>query len=270
MRITLASGLAVEYDDAGQGPVVVLLHAFPLSRAMWRPQIEALRDRYRILAPDLRGFGGTGPFDGPPSIAQMADDVAGLLDALPIRGPVVLGGLSMGGYVALAFARRQAGRLHGLILADTKAEADSAEAKANRDRMIAFAQAHPVGDVLEQLLPRLLGEQTRASRPEVVEEVRRIALAQSSTGIVAALAALRDRPDATAGLGAIARPTLVVVGSEDVLTPPSVAQAMAAAIRGARLSLISGAGHLANLERPDAFNVAVRGFLDSLPVLPTD
>jgi pimeloyl-ACP methyl ester carboxylesterase len=264
MRASLGPNACLEYGDAGDGPVVVLLHAFPLCRAMWRPQVEALAPAYRLVTPDLRGFGGSSPFDTVPSVDAMADDVATLLDDLRVSGPVVVGGLSMGGYVSLAFARRHPGRLRGLILADTKAEPDTAEARANRDKTIAFAREHPAADVAEPMIPKLLGDQTRAKRPEVTEEVRRIALAQSPGGIIGALQALRDRPDATPGLGRIAVPTLVLVGSEDVLTPPSQAQAMVAAIRGSRLALISGAGHLANLEQPAAFNAALHAFLDCL------
>ena len=264
MKTYIANNAVVEYDDAGHGLPVVLLHAFPLSRALWRPQREALKDTYRVLTPDLRGFGGTSPFDGPPSVERMADDVAALLDALKINVPVVLGGLSMGGYVALAFARRHAGRLRGLILADTKAEADTPEAKANRDKMIAFAGANAPGQVADQMLPKLLGDTTRAERPAVAEEVKALASAQTPAGIIDGLRALRDRPDATPGLGRIAVPTLVVVGGEDTLTPPDVARTLAAGIPGARLVVIEGAGHLANLERPETFNDALRSFLETL------
>jgi pimeloyl-ACP methyl ester carboxylesterase len=265
MRTKLASGAVVEYEDVGTGRPLVLLHAFPLARGMWRPQVAAFAPAYRVLAPDLRGFGGTTPFDGSPSVDQMADDVAELLDAVAIAGPVVLGGLSMGGYVALAFVRRHAGRLRGLILADTRADADSREGKANRDRLIVFARSHPVGDVVGEVLPKLLGDTTRARRPEVVEEVRRMASVQSAEGIIGALQALRDRPNSTPLLAGIRVPTLVLVGSEDVLTPPAVAQAMAAAIPDARLARIEWAGHLANLEQPEAFNVALRSYLGGLP-----
>lgn len=264
MKTFLANGLLIEYDEVGRGLPVVLLHAFPLARGLWRPQVEALANEYRLIVPDLRGFGGTSPFDGPPSVERMADDVAGLLDAINQRGPVVLGGLSMGGYVALAFARRHAARLRGLLLADTKAEADTPEARANRDKMIEFAQSHTAAEVVEQLLPKLLGDETRAKRPEVVDEVRNLASAQKPTAIIEALRALRDRPDATPELGRIVVPTLIVVGAEDTLTPPDVAQAMASRIPNARLEVIAGAGHLANLERPDAFNAALRSFLQAI------
>lgn len=265
MKVQVETGGWVEYDAVGQGKPVVLLHAFPLSRAMWRPQVEALQGECRLLVPDLRGFGGTSPFPGTPSVEAMADDVAALLRALAIVEPVVVGGLSMGGYVALAFARRHAPRLRALILADTRAEPDTPEGKANRNQTIAFAQAHSAAEVIGSMLPKLLGEETRRDRPEVAEEVRRIAAAQSPAAIVAALQALRDRPDARPGLGAVRVPTLVVVGSEDTLTPPAMAQTLAAGMAGAQLVTIAGAGHLSNLEQPAAFNEAVRSFLRGLP-----
>jgi 3-oxoadipate enol-lactonase len=264
MKAQITTTTTMAYDDAGKGRPVVLLHAFPFSRAMWRPQVEALRDDHRVLTPDLRGFGGTSPFEQAPSVEQMADDVAGLLDTLKLGEPVVLGGLSMGGYVALAFARRNPSRLRALILADTRAEPDNAEGKANRDKLIAFAQRHTPRDVIDSVMPKMVSAETRSQRPEVVEEVRRIASAQTPAGIVGALQALRDRPDATASLGALRVPTLVLVGSEDALTPPAMSETLATGIAGARLVKIPGAGHLSNLEQPAAFNAAVRSFLQSL------
>jgi pimeloyl-ACP methyl ester carboxylesterase len=245
--------------DRGSGPTVVLLHAFPLSRQMWEPQVATLSDRYRVVAPDLYGFGDTPLPQGGWTVDSMADAVAGLVD-----GPVVLGGLSMGGYVALAFARRHPGRLRGLILADTKAEADGPEARAARDKMIALANEKGTAAVVDEMVPKLLGATTRKSRPEVEKEVRRIGSAQSAGGVAAALAALRDRPDATPGLGNIRVPTLVVVGVEDGVTPPDAARKLAAGIPGATLEEIPAAGHLSNLEDPAAFTAAVRRFLDGL------
>jgi 3-oxoadipate enol-lactonase len=259
---TSASG--VTFLDAGKGPPVLLLHAFPLSSAMWRPQIESLRNDYRVVAPDLRGFGSTLGFTGDPSVDQMADDAAALLDELKIQAPVVVGGLSMGGYVALAFARRHASRLRALILADTQAGADDATAAANRDKMIDFASKNPSPAVIERMMPVALCAITVAKRPEVVGAVRRIASLQAPAGIVGALLALRDRPDATPNLKEIAVPTLVIVGREDALTPPAVAEKLTAGIRGARLVVLENAGHYSNLEQPEGFNEAVRTFLASL------
>ena len=264
MRSQLSESTSIEYDDVGQGKPIVLLHAFPLCRAMWRPQVAALQSDLRVLVPDLRGFGGTSPFASTPSVEQMADDILGLLDVLAIKQPVILGGLSMGGYVAFAFARKYPSRLRALILADTRAEADSPEAKANREVLIAFAETHTSRDVIDQMLPRLIGQNTRTRCPEVEEEVRRLGAAQTPKGIVAALQALRDRPNALSVLPSIQVPTLVLVGSEDALTPPSVSQTLAAGIRGARLKIVNGAGHLANLEQPEAFNEAMATFLKSL------
>jgi pimeloyl-ACP methyl ester carboxylesterase len=265
MRNQVSAQGMISFDDVGAGSPVVLLHAFPLARTMWAPQIEALQDAYRLIVPDLPGFGGSRGFSGPPSLDRMADEVAELLDELKVTERVVLGGLSMGGYTALAFARRHAGRLRGLILADTKAEADDAEGKANRDRLIAFASQNTARAVLDQMIAKLVGAETMARRPEVVETIRQIAEGQTSEGIIGALQAMRDRPDSGPSLSAIGVPALVVVGEQDALTPPTVAESLAARIRGAKLVRLEGAGHLSNLERPDLFNTAVRSFLQELP-----
>ena len=262
--IQVSADGTVSFADVGSGPAVVLLHAFPLAGAMWRPQVEALKDAYRVITPDLPGFGGSVALTGAPSVEAMADAVARLLDELRLPGPVALGGLSMGGYVALAFARRHAARLRALILADTRAEPDDEAGRANRDRLITFAADNPAGAVLEQMLPKLVSARTLAQRPEVVAEVRAIAQAQAPAGIIGALRGLRDRPDAGPALGAIAVPTLVLVGSDDALTPPSMAEKLARGIPGARLVTIEGAGHLSNLERPEAFNAALRYFLQEV------
>lgn len=255
----------MEYEDAGRGRPLVLLHGFPLTQAMWQPQIAALQGGYRVIAPSLRGFGGTDAFTGTPSMDQMADDVAALLDQLSIREPITLGGLSMGGYVVLAFARRHAARLRALILADTRSGPDSAEGKANRDRVIAFMHDHSAADLLEDMLPKLVNAETRTHRPAVVAEIRRIAASQSPAAIIAALQALRDRPDSTPLLSQISVPTLVLIGSDDTLTPPAAADELAAGITGARRVTIPDAGHLSNLEQPEHFNQEIRAFLEALP-----
>jgi pimeloyl-ACP methyl ester carboxylesterase len=263
MKDEVSAG-GMSFDDLGDGPAVVLLHAFPLARAMWRPQVEALKADYRLIVPDLRGFGGSAGFADGMSVETLADDVAALLDELKVPGPVVLGGLSMGGYVALAFARRHPARLRGLVLADTKADPDDAEGRANRDRLIAFAQNNTARAVIDQMLPKLLGVDTTARHSEVVEEVRAIGSRQAAAGIVSALKALRDRPDANTGLSAIAVPTLVIVGRDDTLTPPAKSEAMAATVPNARLVVLDGAGHLSNLEQPERFNAALRSFLQAI------
>jgi pimeloyl-ACP methyl ester carboxylesterase len=227
---------------------------------MWLPQVEALRDVYRVIAPDLPGFG-----DSPPSVSAsidaFADAVAAHLDDKEITGPVTVGGLSMGGYVALAFARRHPARLAALVLADTKAEADDATARANRDRMIVLASSQPASAVVEQMLPKLLGPVTQRDNPEVVAAVRQLGSAQKPETIVAALKALRDRPDATPGLKDVKVPALVIVGQDDAITPPDVARKLADGLPRARLAVIDKAGHLANAEQPGAFNDVLMAFL---------
>jgi pimeloyl-ACP methyl ester carboxylesterase len=253
--------MTLAYDDAGHGTPVILLHAFPLSRALWRRQTEVLRTICRVLTPDLPGFGDSPLLDGPPTVEAMADAVAELLDALAVREPVVLGGLSMGGYVSFAFVRKYPDRVRALVLADTRAEPDDDAAKANRDRMIGFASTNPASAVVEQMVPKLLGPRTLAERPEVVAEVKRIGSAQRPAAIIAALQGLRNRPDATPTLSSLRVPTLILVGRDDSLTPPVIAEAMAAKVAEARLVVIDGAGHLPNLEAPEAFNEALRAFI---------
>jgi pimeloyl-ACP methyl ester carboxylesterase len=258
------------YLEGGKGPPVLLLHAFPFSSVMWRGQIRALQGDYHVIAPDMRGFGSTPAFIGAPSVDQMADDAAALLDELAVarrlgvKEPVVVGGLSMGGYVALAFARRHANRLRALVLADTRAEADDATGRANRDKMIEFASKNPSTAVIEQMMPKMVCAETLQKRPEVVEAVKHFASLQAPAGIVNALKAMRDRPDATSQLAQIRVPTLVLVGRDDAATPVAAAEKLTAGIPGAKLVILEKAGHLSNLEQPEGFNRAVRDFLASL------
>lgn len=256
------SNVVIAYDDRGTGLPVVLLHAFPQCREMWAPQVISLSDRYRIIAPDLPGFGGSElPEDGW-TVDFAADLVADFLKGIGVQEKVILGGLSMGGYVALAFARRHAARLAGLILADTRAEADGPEAKANRDKAIVLAEDKGAAAVFEQMLPKVLGASTHQHRQAVVAETTRIAESQTAAAVAAAIRALRDRPDSSCSLPVIEVPTLVIVGSEDTLTPPDVARSLAGSIPNSTFVEIPAAGHLSNVEAPEAFNEAVRNFLD--------
>lgn len=257
--------IPIRYDAAGSGQPVVLVHAFPLDRSMWRPQVAALADRYRVIAPDVFGFGESGLPAGGWTVDSMAAAVVKLLDNLGVSGPVVLGGLSMGGYVAMAFARRFPDRLRGLILANTRAEADSAEGKASREKAIALARERGTAAVFEQMLPKMLSERSRTERRALVEKVERTAAAQSVDAVAAALAAMRDRPDATAGLGTVTVPTLVIAGELDTITTPDASRTIAGLVPGARMETIPSAAHLSNMEAPDEFTRHVRVFLDSLP-----
>jgi len=241
---------------------LVLLHAFPLDASMWHPQLAAF-DGWRVLAPNLSGFGGAEGEEGW-SIDFAATFVDEYLAAQTVTEPVVLCGLSMGGYIALSFARQFPEKLKGLILADTRAEADDAKAKEGRAAMIALATEKGSEAVAEMMLPKMLNETTRTTRLLVVEAVRSMIEQQPAASIVAAIEALRDRPDATPGLAAIAVPTLVIVGADDGVTPPALAKTLVDAIPGATLETIPDAGHLSNLEAPQAFNAAVVQFLESM------
>lgn len=244
---TMLNGIRVRYIDEGTGPAVVLLHAFPLSGSMWGPQIEALRGRYRMIVPDLRGFGGSDAPLGPYTMDQQADDVAALLDQLGVA-QVALCGISMGGYIALA-------------LCDTRAGADSEEGKAGREVNARLAEERGPGAIAVKMIPDLVA----ATAPEALrEELHALITSNSADGIAGALRGMALRPDSAPALAAIAAPTLIVVGSEDTLTPPAEASALHAAIAGSRRVEIAGAGHLANMERPAEFSAALGAFLDEV------
>ena len=253
-------GGEIEYDVRGEGAPLLLLHAFPLGLFMWEAQVEALSATHRVVRFDARGFGESAAGSGPLTMERIADDGAFLLDHLGIERAVV-GGCSMGGYAAFAFVRRHPQRLAGLILQDTRAGADSAEARASRATLAAKVLAEGASAAVEAFLPKLLGETTRRERLALVESVRERILGTPPQGIANALHGLAARADSRETLPTIAVPTLVLVGAEDVLTPPPEAATMAAAIPRARLDVIPAAGHLANLENPAAVNAALRAFL---------
>jgi pimeloyl-ACP methyl ester carboxylesterase len=252
--------------EMGAGAPVVLLHGYPLDGAMWSGVARAMAGRFRVLKPDLPGRGETAaPSEG--RLEDYADFVQAVLEALP--GPAGLAGFSMGGYVSLALTRRRPERLAALALVDTRAAEDDAAGKAKRDEAIATVRAAGVGPIADAMLPRLLGPQSLSNR-DLVDRVRRIMLRQKPETVAADLAAMRDRPDARDVLPGIAVPTLVVVGEQDALTPPADSQAMAAAIPGARLTTIPGAGHLAPMERPGAVAAALGEFFGATVPVPSE
>lgn len=253
---------ALAHADVGRGLPVVLLHAFPLNRTMWEPQIATLFGECRCIVPDMRGFGES-PASGPYSMDRYADDVVALLDALQIP-QAVIGGLSMGGYVAFNIWRRHRARVRALLLADTRAAADTPEGRQKRGELIALAKRDGAAAVAERQITGLTGKTTREKQPELVDRLRSIMAAERVDGIVGALEAMRDRPDSTPLLAGIDVPTLVVVGEEDAITPVKEARAMHQAIRASRLEIIPSAGHLSNVERPAAFNAALSDFVGSL------
>jgi 3-oxoadipate enol-lactonase len=262
MEIT-ANGIRMAYSEAGSGIPLVLVHGYPLNRQLWHAQVEGLAGQARVLAVDLRGHGDSQTVPGPYSMDLFADDLNAFLDALGIDQPIILAGLSMGGYVAFAFFRKYARRLGGLILTATRAAADSAEGKAARDQSMMTAREKGVAAIVEGMLPKMLAPSTLQERPELVEQTRQIMLHTSLEGVLGDLVALRDRPDSSSTLAQISLPTLILPGAGDQIIPLSEAQAMEAGIRGSRLVVIPGAGHLTCLENPAVFNQAVREFFFS-------
>jgi 3-oxoadipate enol-lactonase len=259
------SGTTLHHLDAGRGdPPVVLLHAFPVNAGMWDEQIAALANRWRVVAPDLPGFGQSPPSpDGEASIDRWADLVAELVEGLGL-GPVVVAGLSMGGYVAFSLLRRHRHLVTALVLADTRAGADTPEVLQRRSDQQQKVADGKLDEVFEAQLGTLLSEETKAERPDVVERARALMTATPPDTVVAALEAMKHRTDATAELGGIGVPVLVIVGEQDGPSPPSVAREMAEAVPDGRLEVLPGAGHLSNLEAPEAFNRALESFLSGL------
>ena len=255
-------GIEIAYEERGQGAALVLLHGFPFNRSMWREQIEALSSKHRVITADLRGHGET-EVTASATMEEMADDVAALLDALDVERAIV-GGLSMGGYVALAFARKYPARLRALILADTRPQADTDEARSNREKMAERALKEGMATIAEMQLPKLLAPETRARKPEAVSRVREMIVATKPEGAATALRGMMVRRDQTDLLSQIKVPTLIIVGSEDELTPPHDAEAMHKAIKNSRLVNIANAGHVSNIENALQFNHALQEFLDAL------
>ncbi len=257
--------MRLAFDDDGPGPLVVLLHGFPLDRTMWEHQVEALGTLYRVITPDLRGLGESPTPAEISTIDEMADDVIELLDALGLDEPVVLGGLSMGGYVALSIAARHPQRLRALMLLDTKSQADTPEAAQQRETLA--SQLERVGNsapVAEAMLPKLLSPSTPSRIPNLAKHLDRQIRHASPAGLAAALRGMAIRPDRTPDLGGITLPTLVLAGVDDAVTPPDGMRKLAESLPNARFVEIPDAGHLTPLENPKATNAALLAFLKTL------
>lgn len=255
-------GTTLHFVETGSGPPLVLLHGFPLDSRMWNGQIDDLSSRWRVIAPDFRGFGRS-PAGGPFTVPSLADDIHELLAGLGAL-PCVLAGLSMGGYVAMNFARKYPATLRGLILVDTKDAADTAEQRENRNRMIEVAKSKGSLAIAEMMLGKMLSPDTAEHRPGQVKSLRAMMEACPATTIEHALIALRDRPDMTAELSKISVPTLVIVGDADAITPPSMAEGMKKRIAKSQLAVIKGAGHMAPMEQASQVNRAIRQFVEGL------
>lgn len=261
MKHCAVHGLRLAYADRGKGAPVVLIHGFPLDHSMWDAQIEALGARYRAIAPDLRGFGQSDFTPGTVTMADMADDVAGLLDELSIAGPVVICGLSMGGYVAFQFRERHAARVRAMVLCDTRAAPDTPEAARGRLDTARRVLLEGPAFLADSMLPRLLAPATLSGRPELCEAIRAAIQRTHPQGIAAAARGMAARPDMTPSLAQIACPALLVVGSEDAISTVAEMRTIAAAMPRASLVEVPGAGHMSPMEQPGAVNAAILDFL---------
>ena len=253
----------MSYMDSCDKIPVLLIHGFPLDSSMWELQFQDIGDLTRLIAPDLRGHGmseTTAQYD----MGQLAADCAGLIDSMGIQRPIVVCGLSMGGYVALEFYRRYPERVAGLILAATRAGADSEAGKKGRDEMITAVSQNGSEAIANVMLPKFFTPQTLAEDEELISYVNEIMLNNSPEGMIGALTAMKERADSTDLLAEIAVPTLIIHGEEDQLIPLSEAEAMLNVIEDAELAILADAGHLPNLEQPEAFNEAVIEFLEML------
>lgn len=251
-------GRTISFESAGKGIPLLLMHAFPLNQSMFQPQREHLADQAQLLTFDVPGAGGSEP--GPTSMDDIADIAAAGLDSQNIE-KAVIGGVSMGGYAAFSFARKHPARLRGLILANTRAAADTEQAKAGRRETAEAALREGSEEIARRMLPRLLSESTHANKPDVVKTVRTMAAATRPETIAALLRALGDRCDSSDLLSEIKVPALVIAGADDSIAPPDEAASWAEQIPDCRFVKIDHAGHLANLEQPEAFNAAVANFL---------
>lgn len=256
------------YDDRGEGPAIILIHGFPLCRAMWQEQAEPLTAAgYRVITPDLRGFGESEVTKGGYGMNQLADDVAALMDHLGI-GQAVVGGMSMGGYVLHALLDRHPEKLTAAIFIVTRSVADIAEAKGKRTALAGQVEAGKTEAPAETFEPILFTDKTINERDDLVREVRGWMLDTAPVALTGALAGMRDRKDYLAELPHFKLPALVIGAELDSCIPPDNARATAEGLPNARLAIIPGAGHMANMEEPTAFNAALLGFLTDQQISP--
>jgi 3-oxoadipate enol-lactonase len=250
-------------DGPPSGLPVVFIHGFPFSHAMWRPQVEALWSIYRTIVYDIRGHGLTGAGDGQYTIDFFVDDLIEMLDQRKIDQAVFVG-LSMGGYIALRLYERYPERFKGLVLCDTRSEADTNEAKIKRSASIIAVKRDGVAAFAENFIKVVFAAETFEKKPEIVRFIQSIIEHNPPLGITGTLLALASRTDTTPVLASISIPTLILVGEHDTLTPVTAAEDMHRQIRGSRLFTIPHAAHMSNLENPDFFNAKLLEFLHTI------
>lgn len=262
--VRVSSGDAeIAYEVIGNGPPIVLLHPFPANHEIWIPAVQALVSRYRVVLPDLRGHGDSEVGDGPATMSKHAVDLVRVLDHAEV-GRAVFVGNSIGGYLLFEFWRQCRGRVAGLVLCNTKAQADAPEARTARLQSAEDVLQRGSEPFIESMLPRLLGETTRRARPDLVDGARRMMLKMSPQGIAQVQRGMAERPDSVATLKTINVPTLLITGDEDILTGVPEAELMQQHISGSQLKVVAKAGHYAPWEQPEEVGRLVRQFLDSL------
>lgn len=254
-------GLAVAYDVQGDGVPILFIHGFPLDRTVWR-QVMATLTGWRRIAPDLRGLGLSDVPDHY-SMAEYADDLAALLDALNAPKAVICG-LSMGGYVAFEILRRHRSRVRGLILCNTRAEGDTEDGKRRRNDMIDLVKREGAAALADVMVPQLLAPTSVTAMPPVVQHLRTMIAGNPPAGVIGAIEAMRERPDSTPLLPTIDLPTLVIAGRDDQLIAPAASRKLADAVPGAQFTLIPDAGHLCPLEQPVATSRVIAEFLEAI------
>lgn len=254
----------VFYESLGSGPPLVLLHPFPAHHELWLPAARALTSSYRVILPDLRGHGDSGIGDGPASMGKHAFDLARVLDDAGIAR-AVFAGVSIGGYALFEFWRRFSDRIAALVLCNTKAQADTLEARNVRLQAAADVLERGAEPFIESMLPKLLGRTTCSTRPDLIEGARRMMLKMSPQAISLVQRGMAERPDSVATLKTINVPTLIITGDEDILTGAAEAQLMQQYISGSQMTMIPRAGHYSPWEQPQEVGRVLRQFADSLP-----
>lgn len=253
----------LEVEIKGSGDPILLVHGFPLDHTMWNAQINSLSEHYKVIAPDLRGFGKSDVTPGTVSMEDHADDLMTLLDHLEITTPVHLCGLSMGGYINWQFLRKYPQKIKTLILCDTRAVADTPEGVSNRMNMVENILANGAESIVEPMLGKLVSDNTMKNNVQVVGQLKEMIRNTSPEGMAAALRGMAERPDSTELLEQIEIPALLIVGEEDQLSPPEEMKGLVEKIPGARIEIIRDAGHMAPMEAPDEVNQYILTFLKS-------
>lgn len=256
-------GASIDYRDEGSGMPVIFIHAFPLDQRMWDEQVEALRDRCRVITFDVRGLGRSVSGEAETTISGMAADARGLMNWLSIDGAVIVG-LSMGGYIAMAFYRDYPESVRALVLSNTRATADTDEGRERRMKSAERAEREGASAIADDMTPVAFASATLETRPDIVRRMRRMIEENSPRGLAAAQRAMALRRDSTDLVSRIDFPVLIIAGSDDKLTPVAEMESLSRLIPTARLEVIQSAGHLSNLEQPAEFNRLLKDFFESL------